>query len=155
MSDASDTDAPSLDALARRYLDLWQDQMARLADDPATTDMLARTFTLLTRSAQAYAAAAAPADGSSSDDDAPNDDATRPSRGRGAAASATGAAPDVRAEGPAGAEAVAPVPGGGGVDVSVLLDRITALEKRVEELEHGGRPRKPAAPSGPARRRNR
>ena len=34
----------SFDALARRYLDLWQSQLSGLASDPALTEQIARLF---------------------------------------------------------------------------------------------------------------
>lgn len=44
MSDSDDADLPDLETLARRYLDLWQDQWAALAADPDTAESLARLF---------------------------------------------------------------------------------------------------------------
>src|ERR1700731_1687264 len=43
---ASETDDPSgdFDKLARRYLDLWQGQLAGLASDQALTEQVARLF---------------------------------------------------------------------------------------------------------------
>ncbi len=43
---ASETDEPSgdFDKLARRYLDLWQGQLAGLASDQALTEQVARLF---------------------------------------------------------------------------------------------------------------
>src|SRR5262245_39735128 len=37
-------ESPDLEALARRYLDLWQDQMAAMAADPELSDTLARLW---------------------------------------------------------------------------------------------------------------
>ena len=37
-------DAGDFDKLARRYLDLWQSQLAGLASDQALTDQIARLF---------------------------------------------------------------------------------------------------------------
>lgn len=55
------SDAPDLEALARRYLDLWQDQMAAMAADPAMMEALSRTFALMTQGAAAFAGGAAEA----------------------------------------------------------------------------------------------
>ena len=49
------TDAPDLEQLARRYLDLWQDQMAALVNDPTTAEAMGRTYTLMTRGVAAFA----------------------------------------------------------------------------------------------------
>jgi hypothetical protein len=38
------TEPPDLDALARRYLDLWQDQMTAMAGDPTLATALGRLF---------------------------------------------------------------------------------------------------------------
>lgn len=48
-------DAPDLEVLARRYLDLWQDQMAAMAGDPAVVEAMSRTFALMTQGAAAFA----------------------------------------------------------------------------------------------------
>jgi hypothetical protein len=37
-------ESPDLEALARRYLDLWQEQMAAMAADPELSDTLARLW---------------------------------------------------------------------------------------------------------------
>jgi hypothetical protein len=52
------TDAPDMDKLARRYLDLWQDQVAALVNDPSLAESMAKAYTLMTRGATAFAAAA-------------------------------------------------------------------------------------------------
>ncbi|WP_245699251.1 hypothetical protein [Rhodospira trueperi] len=40
---------PDLQALARRYLDLWQEQLGSMARDPAVSEALARSFSLMTQ----------------------------------------------------------------------------------------------------------
>ncbi len=49
------SDPPELDDLARRYLDLWQDQLAGLADDDEVAKVMARTLELMTTGATALA----------------------------------------------------------------------------------------------------
>ena len=40
--------APDLESLAKTYLDLWQDQFASMAADPATAEAMARLFGAMT-----------------------------------------------------------------------------------------------------------
>lgn len=47
--------APALEELARRYLDLWQDQWSALAADPAMADMVARSFAMMGPAAAGFA----------------------------------------------------------------------------------------------------
>lgn len=49
------SDPPDLDDLARRYLDLWQDQLSALADDDEVAEVMARTLELMTTGAAALA----------------------------------------------------------------------------------------------------
>ncbi|EME67628.1 hypothetical protein H261_22533 [Paramagnetospirillum caucaseum] len=53
MSDAP----PDFQALARRYLDLWQEQVAAVAADPALAEAVARGVAMMTQSAAAVAQA--------------------------------------------------------------------------------------------------
>jgi hypothetical protein len=41
------SEPPDLDALARRYLDLWQEQVAAAAADPTLSDLFSRTMQLM------------------------------------------------------------------------------------------------------------
>jgi len=116
------TEPPDLDALARRYLDLWQDQMTAMAGDPTLATALGRLFET--------AAAAMPMNwigmwlqamqqtmraGASGGDDG-----------------GTG----TRAKAGAAAAAAASVDRGG--DVAGLRRRLAALESRVARLEGRG-----------------
>ena len=47
--------APELDELARRYLDLWQDQWTALANDPMVAEAMARGFQMMGPGAAAFA----------------------------------------------------------------------------------------------------
>ncbi|GAB3439504.1 hypothetical protein GCM10027396_04870 [Insolitispirillum peregrinum] len=119
------SNTPDLETLARRYLDLWQDQMARMARDPATAETIERTFALMTKSAEAFAAAKV--------NDEPPATADRGDAARAGQPSAhTEHSPPT---GPAGAAPAAPVSGTGGDDLSRLAGRIARLEERVAELE--------------------
>src|SRR4051812_12979149 len=55
MACSSDSEPPSLESLARRYLDLWQDQWAALAVDPEVADNYARLFQIIGQGAAAMA----------------------------------------------------------------------------------------------------
>ena len=41
------TDKPDLQRLAARYLDLWQEQVARMAADPALPDLMAKSYGMI------------------------------------------------------------------------------------------------------------
>ena len=41
------TDSPDLQRLAARYLDLWQEQVARMATDPALPDLMAKSYGMI------------------------------------------------------------------------------------------------------------
>ncbi|MBI5162306.1 MAG: hypothetical protein HY985_00215 [Magnetospirillum sp.] len=117
---------PDLKALARRYLDLWQDQVAAMAQDPTLAETVARGIAAMTQ-----AAAPAPGNGKA------------PHHGH--------AASDSPSPDPSGPPAAAVAPVGAGVDLDGLLRRIAELEGRVAVLEaerersrgdHPGRPRR-------------
>lgn len=106
------------DALARRYLDLWQQEMAKLAQDPQAGGAWATLFQgMMQNAAGAFSQAAAPF-----------------------TAAMTAGSPHARATttstGPATATAT---PGDGGVDVADVLRRIDArlgaIEQRLTALE--------------------
>jgi hypothetical protein len=145
MSDQADADD-----LARRYLDLWQDQMSALAADQdfaraiqqIMTGMgLAGTATPATLATWAawpgMMAGLAPV---------PQGDATADAQSRKQARSGhdnQGAA-SAAASGPA---APGTDPDGGGADLGQLTRRLAALEKRIAALEGGSAPnrRRPAS----------
>ena len=52
MTDSADP-PPSLETLARRYMDLWQDQWMAVAGDPEGVDAVSRLFQMMTRAATA------------------------------------------------------------------------------------------------------
>ncbi|MDH3231946.1 MAG: hypothetical protein OEQ29_00345 [Alphaproteobacteria bacterium] len=104
MSKASD-----LETLAKSYLDLWQDQFAAIAADPANAEAMARLFGAM---AAGLPGQVRPAEGS--DEQTGND---------GNPAAAAGPAP-------------AGTPSGDrGDGVSELAERVGALEERLAKLE--------------------
>ncbi|MBY0430690.1 MAG: hypothetical protein K2Q10_05795, partial [Rhodospirillales bacterium] len=78
------SETPDLQALARRYLDLWQDQMTALAADPSLAEALARTVTLMGTGAAAFAGAASGMGGMGAS--TPTDAVRQPAGSDGAAA---------------------------------------------------------------------
>lgn len=108
------TDSVDMDALAQRYIDMWQEQLAQISTDPAVTEAwgsaLQNTAQSLGWTPDAISAFAATLQG-----------AANPSSNRSA--------------GPTGTEAAAPAPGGGGDDPTAMLRRLNALERRLAALE--------------------
>jgi ubiquinone biosynthesis protein UbiJ len=99
-------DAGDFDRLARRYLDLWQNQLSGLASDQALTDQIARLFAAANSQIASVLQAAQGASHATS--------------------------PPFRQT---GTPAAAAAPGNGADDVGELRKRVEALEARVAELE--------------------
>jgi hypothetical protein len=122
-----DPEAPDLEDLARRYVDLWQDQMTALAADPAFAESVQKVMAALGVAASGLPAAwsAWPAAlGSVMAAARPDVERGHETHGRKPAA----------APGPAPA---ATAPDGGGADLGVLTERLAALEQRIAALEGG------------------
>src|SRR5258707_2673304 len=120
-------EAPDLTSLARRCLDLWQEQVSALAGDPAVAAEVARLLGLLEGGAAAWwqvVASRGKTDG----------------YGAGTATST----------GPAGSAAAPLSPAAGGDDLARLAARLAALEERLARLESGPA-RKPRGAGGSAR----
>ncbi len=49
------SEPPDLDALAKRYLDLWQDQLGAVSKDRQTAEIMAQTMELMNAGATAFA----------------------------------------------------------------------------------------------------
>jgi hypothetical protein len=142
-------DGAELEDLARRFLDLWQDQMSALAGDPEYTEALSRLLAAMgVASAEAPAACrgwpdalsgllqAAGAPGDHGGDQ--GNDHTRGGAAELAKTSRSAAA---------GAQAAAVEPGDGGSDLDLVLGRLAALEDRIAQLEtRAGRARKGPGP---------
>lgn len=129
------TDAPDIEQLARRYLDLWQDQTAALINDPALAEAMGRTYALMSKGAAAFFAAAGSAGGDKEEGGADFADVR-------AAASAKPAST------PPGTTPLAAASGGPSLESADLADRLVALEGRVLHLEAslaaiGGGPKAP------------
>ena len=119
------TDSPDLQRLAARYLDLWQEQVARLATDPALPDLMAKSYGMIK---QRWDEAGQQFQQGGDDRD--------PS-----------AAP--------GAEASPVPPVDAGHQLAVLLDRLAAVEERLGKLEQavGGRGKRAKGGDKPRRSR--
>lgn len=110
------TDAPDIEALARRYLDLWQDQMAAYAADPALVETMARSMAMMQAGAAGWLFNQMTAGSSNG-----RQDDQRGNR--------TGAG------GAAGAASAAAAPSEPDLDAGQLARRVALLERRVAELE--------------------
>jgi hypothetical protein len=141
------TDTPDFAALAREYLDLWEDQLAAMAVDPTLAEQSARFFETMGQAeaatnplataqmaamAQQFMTLAGLAAGGKPD----NGDATDvPTKRR-----------------PAGAAPAAAAPGDSAQQLAELTSRLAALEERLARLEAGGggarRSAKPTAGKG-------
>jgi hypothetical protein len=122
------TEGPDLASLARRYLDLWESQLAALAGDPAIAEQMTRLLKALGETMAAASAAAASARGMDGHDE-------RARRGK------------------AGAAAPRAASGDGGLELARLERRLADLERRVARLEPAAR--KPAKRGTRTRKRAR
>jgi hypothetical protein len=133
----------ALDDLARRYVDLWQDQMTALAADPEFAESLHKVMAAMGVAASGMpamwsawpaalagvmaAARPAPRGGSEAEERQEAD-------GKSAGAAPDGTRKPAAAPGTA---AAATAPAGGGPDLGVLAERLAALEQRILALEGG------------------
>jgi hypothetical protein len=102
-----------LQALASRFVDLWQRQLEIMAEDPALSEMMAAYSNLGAR---------APGAGGGGDEGTSGDD---------------GSAKTADSDGTAGAQAARPASRQRGGELDELTRRIAACEKRLAELERG------------------
>jgi hypothetical protein len=135
------TDAPDIEQLARRYLDLWQDQTAALINDPALAEAMGRTYALMSKGAAAFFASAGLQEGHKEEGKANSTDVPA-AKGRASAGPPSGATP------------IAASSGDTSLDSARLADRVAMLEKRVVCLEAAlaANSRGPRAPSRKDRR---
>ena len=121
-------DTPNFTALAREYLDLWEDQIAAMAADPTLAEQSARFFGVMGRAeaaanpittaqmaamAQQFMTLAGLAAGGTA-----NDSDSKPNT--------------------AGPTPAAAASGDGAQQLAELASRLTALEERLDRLEAGG-----------------
>jgi hypothetical protein len=118
---------PDLASLAERYLDLWQEQVAALANDPALAAAMAGLL-------RVFDAAARLAD-----------------RGRQGAGGELGTADAAAA--PGGTAAAAAASRGSQPDHAELARRLAECEARLAALEAAARPPRRGTPAKPRRRR--
>jgi hypothetical protein len=102
---SDDHDPADVDRLAKRYLDLWQNQLAGLAADQALTEQIARLF------------------------------AAANSQVASVLQMAQGAPHAASSSAQTGSQATAASPGHGADDVGELRKRVETLEARVAQLE--------------------
>lgn len=106
-------DSADMDALAKRYIELWQDQMAQVSADPSVTDAWRSVFENAAKNLGI----------------APDAFAAYTAAFSGAAQGAN------QGNGSAGPEAAAAASGDGGADLADVLRRLDALERRLAALE--------------------
>jgi hypothetical protein len=128
---------PDLEALAKRYLDLWQEHLSGLAADPKLAEVMARTVELMNAGAAAVATMAAGQAAAFARDGKPPEDAAE-GRGAGGAGPAT-APPASRA-----ADSL----------VAQLARRVAELEQRLARLEAGTQGKRRKARQRPRNRRS-
>jgi hypothetical protein len=128
------TDTPELEQLARRYLDLWQSQMAEQINDPLLAEAMAQAHALMTRGMSAFAAfAGLPMANAATRTNDPEAHDSPPIR--------------TKAAGTPSADS--------GLDAACLVRRVALLEERMLRLEAAlaGEGRGTEAGTGPRRRR--
>lgn len=139
-------EAPDLDQLARRYLDLWEDQLRRLASDPEVARAMARTVELMNAGATAFAGMVEAGMKASADAGAAGGPGEFGDERSSAGAERGDAAAAGAAESGAGTAAAGAAPRGADVGVDDLARRVADLERRLAELEDGSG--KPGGKSG-------
>jgi hypothetical protein len=126
---SDDPEAPDYEGLARQYLDLWQDQFAAMAADPATMETMSKmteawreatmSFLQGAGSASPFGKFTAPQSNKGSSDDGKRADGEPAKRTPAETGTSSSGSASGRTDG----------------DVNVLLRRITDLETRLSELE--------------------
>ena len=131
------SEPPDLDALAKRYLDLWQDQLGAVSKDRETAEIMAQTMELMNAGATAFATMAAAQENpnkGNADDDANAAPTGTPGTNRGT---------------DRGTAAAAAAPGASDSDLDELARRLERLEKRLDTLEAGAAKSRPRARKKP------
>ncbi len=125
MTQNADGGPKDYDAIAARYLDLWQEQIAKLAKDPQQLTDAAAAWSNAAASMMRSAAANMGQSASQGSSDEP-----------GSADTENGAAP------------AEPAHGDGGVDLADVVRRLDAIERRLAALESGVKPKRSRSTSG-------
>jgi len=139
----NDLEKPDLEKLARRYLDLWQDQIEGLAADPEVAETIARTIQLMNAGAAQMATMVGPPSGlgrHESGGDMEDHGATaKAQKGKKEPGKKEPGKKEPGGNGgpSSGAAASASSHGASDHDVAELLRRIGALEERIAALEAG------------------
>ncbi len=149
-----------LDELARRYLDLWQDQMTALAGDKEFAETMQRLMTTMGLAAtaapefwRAWPAtmagmqAAEQTQGASDDESREAGPSAPTQRARGSTAGTAAGTPD-------GTEAPAAASDGGESGLDQFARRLGALEERIAALEAAGSRRRGGTASKPRKGRS-
>ena len=137
------SDPPDLHGLAQRYLDLWQEQLAGLAEDREVAELMARTIELMNTGAAAFASMAqsamAPPEGAAKGGETPERDGTDTRQ-------KPDASPSAAPRRAPGAQAPAAARGAADHDLAEFARRLERLEERLTALEAGSKKsrRKPA-----------
>jgi hypothetical protein len=140
-------EAPDPDQLARRYLDLWQQQVTAWLNEPDVADAMAKSYVLMVRGLTALAGAAGLAPSAFAG--GRKNDADRATARQDATAKATGGKAPA-----AGAQAPAASSRDPDRDAAVLARRLAQLEERLARLESAAAAeRRPASQRTRQRRR--
>ncbi|MHA1567718.1 MAG: hypothetical protein ACTSX7_20590 [Alphaproteobacteria bacterium] len=125
---------PSLEELARRYMDLWEEQLTAVAGDQALADQMGKLFEAMRQGAGAIIPASGDP-GAGTTDEAADDAKGQP------------------ADNPTGAATAGVASERGDGDMAEFVRRLTTVEKRLAALERkaGGKGRA-TAPRGGAKR---
>jgi hypothetical protein len=130
------TDAPDLDQLARRYLDLWQQQVTAWLNEPDVADAMAKSYMMMIEGIAALAEAAGLTTQAMQKGAGPRD-ANRGFKTQDEkAAVKDGGRQDARSKDAAvGPTAAATASGDSDRDTRFLTRRIAQLEERIARLE--------------------
>ncbi len=120
-----------LDALAKRYLDLWQDQLGGIAKDEKAAEIMAQTIELMNAGAATFAAMETAARGQENGEDHDNATGNRPSNPQPAARS--------RGRPQGGPPAAAAAHGSSEPNLAEFARRLERLEERLTTLEAGSK----------------
>ncbi|MEE9140256.1 MAG: hypothetical protein V3U18_05710 [Alphaproteobacteria bacterium] len=142
------SEPPDLETLSRRFLDLWQDQMTAMANDPALAEVMTR---LVGMAPPGMAASIPPAIGGASGGAKEGADPTSEAQREGDTPAVSGRR---KSKPPSRAAAASASSGGGGIDLDELARRLADVESRLDRLEAGAGAGGGRAQGKPRRRRS-